>query len=62
MIGSRHLMDRWWVSPVHVALGSEARGPSNRWYYRVQTRDFQVAELYQDSAAGAVWVLDVVQG
>jgi hypothetical protein len=38
-------MDRWWVSPVDVALGREALGPSNRWYERVQTPDFQVAEL-----------------
>jgi hypothetical protein len=29
-------MDRWWVSPVHVALGTEERGYSNRWYYCVQ--------------------------
>jgi hypothetical protein len=53
-------MDRWWVSPVDVALGRVALGPSNRWYYRVQTPDFQVAELYRDTAAGDVWVLDRV--
>ena len=53
-------MDRWWVSPVDVALGREALGPSNRWYDRVQTPDFQVAELYRDTAAGDVWVLDRV--
>jgi hypothetical protein len=45
---------------VSVALGPAAPGPSNRWYERVQTPDFQVAELYRDSAAGDVWVRDVV--
>jgi hypothetical protein len=60
VIGSWHLMDRWWVSPVSVALGTEERGFSNRWFHRVQTPDYQVAELYRDTAAGDVWVLDVV--
>jgi Family of unknown function (DUF6504) len=63
VIGSWHLMDRWWVCrsrPRLAAFGREERGPSNRWYYRVQTPDFQVFELYRDSAAGDVWVLDVV--
>jgi hypothetical protein len=53
-------MDRWWVSPVYAAFDEDERGPSNRWYYRVQTPDFQVADLYRDTAAGDVWVLDVM--
>jgi hypothetical protein len=40
---------------------AEMRGPSDRWYERVQTADFQVFELYRDNAAGDVWVLDVMQ-
>jgi hypothetical protein len=60
VIGCWHLMDRWWVSPVDVALDPQERGPSNRWYYRVQAPDFQVADLYRDSAAGDVWALDRV--
>jgi hypothetical protein len=46
--------------PVSVAFGHEERGFSNQWHYRVQTPDFQVAELYRDRAAGDVWVLDRV--
>jgi hypothetical protein len=48
------------VSPVHAAFGDYERGPSNRWDERVQAADFQVAELYRDTAAGDVWVLDRV--
>jgi hypothetical protein len=60
VIGSWHLMDRWWVSPVHATFDGGERGPSNRWYYRVQTPDSEVADLYRNSAAGDVWVLDRV--
>jgi hypothetical protein len=60
VIGSWHLMDRWWVSPVHATFDEDERGPSNRWYYRVQTPDFQVAALYRDTAAGEVCMLDMV--
>jgi hypothetical protein len=33
---------------------------SSRWYYHLLTPDFQVFELYRDSAAGDGWVLDKV--
>ena len=55
-----HLLDRWWVSPVSVALGHEARGPSDRTYYRLLVPNQQIFEVYYD-AASHVWVLDVVQ-
>jgi hypothetical protein len=50
VLGSWHLMDRWWDSHLHA----------NRTYWRVVTADFQVFELYQEASTGA-WVLDVVQ-
>jgi hypothetical protein len=43
---------------VAAALGNEEHGPSNRWYQRVQTPDCQVVELYRDTAARDVLVLD----
>lgn len=51
--------DRWWVHPVEVALGHEARGPSDRTYYRVLVPGQQVFEVYHDAVSN-VWVLDVV--
>jgi Domain of unknown function (DUF6504) len=48
MLGSWHLADRWWDER-----------HSDRLYYRVQTSDFQVFEVYYDQVPG-VWVLDVV--
>jgi hypothetical protein len=54
-----HLRDRWWVSPVAVALGHEAKGPSDRAYYRVLVPDQQVVELCYDQVSN-VWVLDVI--
>jgi hypothetical protein len=51
VIGRWHLQDRWW---------DEARR-SNRYYYRVQSRDLQVWELYLDVAQRPpLWVLDVI--
>ncbi len=50
ILGSWHLRDRWWDPERH----------SDRLYYRVQTPDFQVFEVYYDRLPG-VWVLDVVQ-
>jgi hypothetical protein len=35
-------MDRWWVTPVAVALGIEAQGPSDRKYYRLLVPEQQV--------------------
>ena len=55
-----HLQDRWWVSPVSHALGHEAKGPSDRHYYRVLVPNQQVFEVYHD-LIGNVWVLDIVQ-
>jgi Family of unknown function (DUF6504) len=45
-----HLRDRWWDRERH----------SDRHYWRVQTPDYGVFELYHDSVSG-VWILDVVQ-
>jgi hypothetical protein len=59
VLGTWRLMDRWWVSQVSVALGIEARGPSDRTYYRVLVPDQQVFELYFDRANN-VWVLDTI--
>jgi hypothetical protein len=50
VLGTWHLMDRWWDAQQHA----------NRTYWRVVTADFQVFELYQEASTGA-WVLDVVQ-
>jgi hypothetical protein len=50
ILGSWHLQNRWWDREHH----------SDRHYWRVQTPDFGVYELYHDAACG-VWVLDVVQ-
>jgi hypothetical protein len=50
VIGTWRLATRWWW-PAAAA---------DRTYYRVQTADYQVFELYHDRATGA-WVLDVCQ-
>lgn len=47
VIGDWRLVARWW----------DAGRATDRTYYRVQTRDWQVFELYHDAATG-VWVLD----
>ena len=55
VIGKWHLMDRWWQ-----VTGENGR--SSRYYWRVQTRDFQVFELYLDVAQRPPqWVLDIIQ-
>lgn len=55
VIGRWHLMDRWWQQ-------TGERGRSNRYYYRVQTRDHQIFELYLDVAQRPpLWILDVIQ-
>jgi hypothetical protein len=54
-----HLRDRWWVSPVAVALGDAARGHSDRMYYCLLVPEQQVFEVYHDTVAN-VWVLDMV--
>jgi hypothetical protein len=50
IVGNWHLQDKWW----------ERERQSDRHYWRVQTPDFGVYELYHDAVSG-VWVLDVVQ-
>lgn len=60
VLSTWHLMDRWWISPVSVALGHEPRGHSDRTYYRLLLPDHQVFELYHD-AANNLWILDVIQ-
>jgi hypothetical protein len=50
VLGTWHLMDRWWDAQRHA----------NRTYWRMVTPDHQVFELYQEASTGA-WVLDVVQ-
>ena len=55
VIGKWHLQDRWWEQTAE-------RGRSNRYYYRVATRDPQVFELYLDVAQRPpLWMLDVIQ-
>jgi hypothetical protein len=45
-------MDRWWKKTRR----------SNRYFYRVISRDLQVFELYLDVAQRPpLWVLDVIQ-
>ena len=55
VIGKWHLQDRWWQATAE-------RGRSNRYYYRVATRDHQVFEPYLDVARRPpLWVLDVLE-
>jgi hypothetical protein len=49
ILSTWHLQARWWDREHH----------SDRHYWRVQTPDFGVYELYHD-AVGDVWVLDTV--
>jgi Family of unknown function (DUF6504) len=60
VLGTWHLCDRWWQSPVAAALGTEAQGPSDRHYYRLLVPEQQVFEVYYDTVSHT-WVLDVVQ-
>jgi Domain of unknown function (DUF6504) len=48
VIGTWHLMARWW----------QPSDASDRTYYRLQTPDFQVFEIYHD-AIPDTWILDV---
>jgi hypothetical protein len=50
----------WWVSPISQALGDEARGHSDRRYFRLLVPKQQIFEVYRDTVAN-VWVLDMVQ-
>jgi hypothetical protein len=34
---------------------------SNRFYYRMETRDHQIFELYRDDAKDSVWILARIQ-
>jgi hypothetical protein len=49
ILSTWHLQDKWWSTH-----------RSDRLYYRVETPDHGVYELYEDRISGA-WVLDVVQ-
>jgi uncharacterized protein DUF6504 len=53
------LATRWWVLPAEER--ETGKGPADRTYYRVETADHQIFELYRDDAQGGVWVLDIVQ-
>jgi hypothetical protein len=50
VIGVWHLMARWW----------QPSAASDRTYYRLQTPDHQILEIYHDAVPDA-WVLDVCQ-
>lgn len=60
VLGTWHLMDRWWVTGVAQALGQEPRAASDRRYYRLLLSEHQVFEIYHDTSSGD-WVLDVIQ-
>jgi hypothetical protein len=45
------LRDRWWEPDRH----------SDRTYYRLETQDHQIFELYQDAAKDGLWVLARIQ-
>ena len=51
VIGTWRLSTRWW----------EKRSAVDRVYFRVQTADQQIFELYCETAQGERWVLDVCQ-
>jgi uncharacterized protein DUF6504 len=51
VIGHWRLATRWWDAGREV----------DRTYYRVETADHQLFELYCDAAQGHGWVLDVIQ-
>jgi uncharacterized protein DUF6504 len=53
------LATRWWVLPAEER--ETGKGLADRTYYRVETADHQIFELYRDDAQGGVWVLDLVQ-
>ncbi len=45
------MSDKWWDDDLY----------SNRTYFRMETRDHQVFELYQDAAKDGLWVLARIQ-
>jgi uncharacterized protein DUF6504 len=51
VVGCWRLATRWWDAGREV----------DRTYYRVETADHQLFELYCDAAHGHGWILDVVQ-
>jgi hypothetical protein len=51
VISSWRLSDRWW----------EPKAYSDRTYYRLETADRQIFELYRDAAKGGLWVLARIQ-
>ena len=50
VIGVWHLMARWW----------QPSAASDRTYYRMETPDYQIFEIYHDAIQDA-WILDVCQ-
>jgi hypothetical protein len=50
VIGVWHLMARWW----------QPSAASDRTYYRLQTPDHQIFEIYHD-AIPDTWILDICQ-
>jgi uncharacterized protein DUF6504 len=51
VVHSGKLRDRWW----------EPDRYSDRTYYRLETADHQVFDLYRDAAKDGLWVLSHVQ-
>ena len=51
VIGSWHLTTHWW----------DYQNEADRTYYRVETPDHQIFELYRDAAQGDGWSLDACQ-
>jgi hypothetical protein len=45
------LSDKWWDTDLY----------SDRTYYRMETRDHQIFELYRDAAKDGLWVLARIQ-
>jgi hypothetical protein len=45
------LSDKWW----------DADRYSDRTYYRIETKDHQIFELYRDAARDGLWVLARIQ-
>jgi hypothetical protein len=51
IIGSWKLSTRWW----------EPKAYSDRTYFRIETADHQIFELYCDAAKDGLWVLARIQ-
>jgi hypothetical protein len=51
VLSSWKLSDKWWDKELY----------SDRTYYRVETADHQIFELYRDAAKDGLWVLARIQ-